>query len=455
MIYTILKKLAQLTVKGYFNKLSVSGKEHIPDRGPVIVIANHPSAFMDPIVVATTVKFPLYFIAAGEYVGNGLKGWLFQNIFHMIPVFRPDKRPTETHKNKEMFSKCYEHLNKEGSLLIFPEGVSLTEKKLKPLKTGTIRIALGAQQQSKSKHKIAILPIGLNYSDPHTFRSNLFIKISEPVYLDELDGFKKFDSKTAEIEFTKEATEVLHEKLRKNLIHLESKAEEELLNNLFEVYSRDIKSDFSIELNDQEGDFYVQQDFSAAINHFKENSPLLYEELANDIKSYIVRLNELNISDQVIGEYRKEINKRRMFSYILGLPLFIFGFVNNYIPYRLTGFITDRLKINQTFSGSIRLAIGLFMFLFWYILISILVGLFWMGLWAVIYPVTMYISGIYCLIYDSAIRQSKKRNQLRFYSKNKREIIVQLMGKRLKIIESLKKCKADFLINNNRFNPTN
>ncbi|MDA7803783.1 1-acyl-sn-glycerol-3-phosphate acyltransferase [Crocinitomix sp.] len=180
MIYRLLKILSQLTIYGYFKKVKIVGREHIPAKGPYIFIANHPSAFMDPIVVATSIRPAVYFIAAGEYVGKGLKGWVFRKLLHMIPVYRPTTRPEDMHKNEDMFVKCFEHLSKRGALLVFPEGVSLTEKKLKPLKTGTVRIAIGAETLENFKLGVPIIPVGLNYSDPHSFRSDLFVKISAP-----------------------------------------------------------------------------------------------------------------------------------------------------------------------------------------------------------------------------------------------------------------------------------
>lgn len=116
MIYALLKVLSRLTVWGYFRRVKIVGKSCIPKDGPYLFLANHPSAFMDPIVVATSIKPSVYFIAAGEYIGKGFKGWFLQKVLHMIPVYRPSTRPEEAHKNKDMFLKCHEHLAKKGAL---------------------------------------------------------------------------------------------------------------------------------------------------------------------------------------------------------------------------------------------------------------------------------------------------------------------------------------------------
>jgi 1-acyl-sn-glycerol-3-phosphate acyltransferase len=52
--------------------------------------------------------------------------------------------PRLMQQNDEIFSKCFEHLKNNGAILIFPEGISLTNRQLRKIKTGAARIALGA-----------------------------------------------------------------------------------------------------------------------------------------------------------------------------------------------------------------------------------------------------------------------------------------------------------------------
>ena len=41
------------------------GREHIPSDGPVILAANHRS-FLDPFVIATMARRPMYYVAKQE-----------------------------------------------------------------------------------------------------------------------------------------------------------------------------------------------------------------------------------------------------------------------------------------------------------------------------------------------------------------------------------------------------
>ena len=70
MIYSLIKYLLKVTIYSYFRRVTILGKEHIPARGPVIFVANHPSALMDPLVVITGIKRRINPIAAAEFFGG-------------------------------------------------------------------------------------------------------------------------------------------------------------------------------------------------------------------------------------------------------------------------------------------------------------------------------------------------------------------------------------------------
>ncbi|MGY8847490.1 MAG: hypothetical protein ACKVLH_09030, partial [Bacteroidia bacterium] len=57
MLYKIFRWLFHLTTKAYFRSIYLQGKDQIPPNGkPVIFAANHPSSFMDPILLAVHLK---------------------------------------------------------------------------------------------------------------------------------------------------------------------------------------------------------------------------------------------------------------------------------------------------------------------------------------------------------------------------------------------------------------
>lgn len=441
MLYLILKFLSRYTLKSYFRRIRITGKERVPENVPCIFIANHPSAFMDPIVVATTIKTPIYFIAAGEYVGKGIKGWIFRKWLHMIPVFRPSTRPEDVHKNKKMFDYCFDHLRMGSSLLIFPEGVSVTERKIKPFKTGVARIARGAEIRNNLSLDVHIVPIGLNYSNPHQFRSDLYVNIGKPIRV--TDFITPNDAN--EVREVESLTELAERALLQTTLHIEIASDDDLLEKLNGIYSRDIKDQLGIEFSEQEREFAVQKTMLEAINYFREKSPARFSEAVAAINHYHHQLVAAGLYDKDIRELKKQATFRRVISYTLGLPFFLIGCVGNILPYYLVQFILKRLRVGETFQGSMVLAAGLALFLIYYVTTSILVGsLTPVSWWAFLLPLVLYTTGIYALLYLAAIRYSRQRRNLRSTLKSNRDLINQLTLERARLIEFLEKFRLEF-----------
>ena len=144
MLYSFLKIVLQITVRMFFRSITIRNKELIPAKGPIMVLVNHPSTFMDPIVVGTILNRKVFFLGKGILFKNKFARWFLPKL-NVIPIYRQHDDPTEMGKNKEIFIRCFEHLEKGGALMMFPEGTSFTERKLRPIKTGAARIALGAE----------------------------------------------------------------------------------------------------------------------------------------------------------------------------------------------------------------------------------------------------------------------------------------------------------------------
>jgi hypothetical protein len=333
----------------------------------------------------------------------------------------------------------------QGALLIFPEGLSLTEKKLKPLKTGAARIAIGAVMDADFLLEVEIVPIGLNYSDPHTFRSDLFVNVGKPILVNDFIDPSIVGDKELEIEAARRLTEALEIELQSCILHVESSDEELLLAKLEAVFSTEVHAQLQISFTNQAGEFKIQKDFIDAIQQTKTNSPILFDEIEHQVDDYLKQLSKLDLSDKDIRDLEKRAQQRKIIPLILGSPFFALGWLNNYIPYKGVGMISSRIKLHANFTGSIILAVGLFTFLIWYGLISFVLGYFILGWPAVFYPILMYISGVYALLYATGIAYSLKRKKLRFLIRSNHELVAELKQKRAKIISVLLGMQAEYM----------
>ncbi|WP_431658029.1 lysophospholipid acyltransferase family protein [Pantanalinema rosaneae] len=160
----------------YFQQIEVSGQEHLPPAGPVILAPTHRSrwdAFMIPYVAGhdITGRHLRFMVSADEM--TGLQGWFIRRMggFPIDP-----KRPA-------IASLRYgvDLLQAGEVLVIFPEGDIYRDEQVQPLKPGLARLALQAEA-SRSHLGITIVPISIHYSDPLVpWRSQVRIQIASPL----------------------------------------------------------------------------------------------------------------------------------------------------------------------------------------------------------------------------------------------------------------------------------
>jgi glycerol-3-phosphate dehydrogenase (NAD(P)+) len=132
VVYWIVRALFQPFFHVYF-RMSRIGREHIPARGGVIVASNHRS-FLDPFVIATMAKRPMYYVAKKELFRHRLIAW-FLNSLGAFPVDRGagDADTIETAKAI---------LARGDIVLIFPEGTRTRPGALGKPHKGVGRLAL-------------------------------------------------------------------------------------------------------------------------------------------------------------------------------------------------------------------------------------------------------------------------------------------------------------------------
>jgi len=125
-------------------KIKVTGRHHIPDRGPYIVASNHFS-LVDPAFVVYALQRPIVFLAASDQVIPWYYGWAAW-LYGFIPTNRTRLAPSTIKQAKRM-------LLQEEILGIFPEGTS-TDRVLRKAKRGVVYLSTICHSP--------ILPIGIS-----------------------------------------------------------------------------------------------------------------------------------------------------------------------------------------------------------------------------------------------------------------------------------------------------
>ncbi|MBX7093537.1 MAG: lysophospholipid acyltransferase family protein [Flavobacteriales bacterium] len=445
MIYSFLKLLFRITVKAFFKHQETINIEHIPVKGPVILVANHPSTFMDPIIIATKVPREVSFIAKSTAFKSKFTSWILPK-FNMIPVFRAQDDPSQMHKNQQTFEKVFQLLERNGCILIFPEGISLTERKLKEIKTGAARMALGAEARNNFSLGVKILPIGLTYSDQHSFQSDLLVRIGEPI---ELINYK--DSyNTDPLAAGKQITEEIRVRLEKLTIDIQDEEVDLFVKDVETVYKSQLIRDMGFSKEIPEHDYIVTKLIYKRIHYYLETDPDRVSKVRQYMDNYKRLLNKLNLEDHIIrGKRRRSsaiLNFIGLFLYFLiGFPLFVFGTFNNYIPYKLPYRIAIWSKVEAQYIGAIMMVSGTFVFLIFYLLQIYLVQ-WWISDWRVtaVYTLVLPLSGLFAYNYWKAFTQLRRKWHFISLFMKKKELVSQLITMRTQIMDELEKGRKEY-----------
>ncbi len=114
-------------------RMSRIGREHLPASGPLLLAANHRS-FLDPFVIGTLVRRPVYYMAKRELFERRWQAWVL-NALGAFPVDRGAG-------DRDAMATAKAILQRGDCVVIFPEGTRTREGPLGRPHRGVGRLAL-------------------------------------------------------------------------------------------------------------------------------------------------------------------------------------------------------------------------------------------------------------------------------------------------------------------------
>ncbi len=159
LFYYFIKYVIRGAARIYFRKIKIYGLENIPKRGGILFSPNHQGAFLDPLLIGSTIGKPITSLTRSDVFGGPLQ-W-FMDALKMLPIYRIRNGYANLRKNEAIFQKCRNLLSDEQWIMMFSEAAHHNEYYLQSLSKGSSRLALEAQEQSQIP--IYMLPVGINY----------------------------------------------------------------------------------------------------------------------------------------------------------------------------------------------------------------------------------------------------------------------------------------------------
>ena len=371
MLYPIVRPLASIALKIFFRKINITGLENIPRDKPVILAANHPTAFIEPCVLACFLDRPLYFLVRGNLFKKPIYNWMLRSL-RMLPVYRmKDRGYAYVKNNYETFAYCYEALAENKTVMILAEGRTLHEKRLRPIQKGTARIALGTIEQNNDL-EIYIVPVGVNYTYADRYRSDTMIDFGEPMLASKYFTQYEEQPNQAIHQFTKELRAALEERI----VIIEDVLDEELVEHLLVLDRSERITDFFPTITNDKTPLDSEMEIADKVGAMTQEEK---EALSQKTRPYFDLLESLEIQDI---DFKKAVNgeKKNALLVALGWLPYILARIFFFPPRWLSRYIVDTRVKAIEFYTSVWIGVGigatLIYYIFWFLL-SLLTGAWW------------------------------------------------------------------------------
>jgi len=494
LLYRGLRQVLSLALELYYVDIQSTGRANVPAEGPLIFAANHPNSIMDTVLLGTQTSRAISYMAKSGLFRNPLVAWLFREC-GVIPIHR---NPKQSGANEDAFRSAYALLEQGGTIGIFPEGRNSGEREMHEIKTGTARIALGAERRNDYGLGVRILPVGLNFENRDRFLSSVLVRFGEPI-----DVTRYADQhREAEREAVRALTAEVQQQLRDLATHIEGDRVRDLVQEIHTIYGRRLLEAVT-ERREQEkrqahvmfddlraGDFddqplledmldeygskglrerffghvkwaddsenldeqmFLKKRISEAIAYYEEQDPALVREMKLRVWRFKDHLRQVQLRHDIVDRppetlsFRKEAFKLTLYALVFALPA-LWGFVHNVIPYLATKFaaLHARDEPQRAITGLIAGAVA-----YPLAYAGPIFGVWELSghspWWTLLYAVSLPFTGFFFLRYRRQLARYRDRVLVRTMFQTERNLLESLIEEREELLEMFDGLRERFL----------
>lgn len=366
MLYRITRPFATIAFYVCFRKIHMSHVERIPWDKPVILAANHPSAFLEPCLLACWLPKPLYFLARGNLFDHPLFAAMLRS-WHIVPVYRAEESGLQAvRQNFQTFEYCYRTLQQGKPVMILAEGRTEHEKRLRPLKKGTARVAFGAVQFDPTLD-LHVVPVGVNYTDSLRWRTEAMIDFGEPIRVRDYLALYEQHPNKAMAAFTAE----LRRRLEARVIIIKDPADDAWVELLLEMDRHNRALSLWPPSDNDVQPLLREKAITERINALSKDEK---DALRQKVEQWQKTLDTHGLTDLGVAQPGWYDGRVRSALALSWLPAMV-GWLFHYLPIRFGKYISDTQVVRPEFKLSVALGVALGATLLWYILWSLGVGL--------------------------------------------------------------------------------
>jgi hypothetical protein len=350
----------------------------------------------------------------------------------ILPIYRIRDGYDALRKNKESFQKTIDVLTcDECGLVILPEGSHAGIRRLRPLKKGFARIAFQAEEATNYTLDMQIIPVGIDYSDYEDFRSILTVHFGKPIAVSKYyDQYK--EAPAIAINAIKDE---LAGEIKKLIIHIETDEYYDTFDALRTLYLKRLADRIGVEASNK-NKLFLQRSIVNQLDDCLKTTPDIIKNLDRLVHSYTSKVKriKLNLEDTVTkpSSFRLILT---FFGLLLTFPVYVYGVINNFIPIALSLWSKTWIKDPQ-FKSSFLYVVSMLAFPLINIIQAIILYFFidhWY--WALIYLISLPISGIFVMYYHDTAHKFRKDLRVCYLFRKKKPIMENLEKEYQEILE--------------------
>ncbi|MCE2389974.1 MAG: 1-acyl-sn-glycerol-3-phosphate acyltransferase [Proteobacteria bacterium] len=364
--------LARLTVGVFYRSVDVVDARRVPERGPLLLVANHPNSLVDPLVLMASLgRVPRFLGKSTLWDIPPLRPLL--RLARVIPVYRRQDAGADVSLNERTFARCREELAGGSAVALFPEGISYHEPRMQPLRSGAARIAVGAEA-AFGPLGLSIVPIGLTFEDKGRFRSRALVQVGEAIAAADYAGPRGVEDRAA----VDRLTLALESGLRAVTLNADSWRQAELVQHASDVFAQ-AGGELPLRASLAER-VPLRRRFIDAYRELSQRSPERLDALLARLREYAALLEASGLEDRHVRARYRGVpgwTGTRLAELLCMAPAALLGALINALPYLVTRWIGSRYRRHPELPASFKLLSGAVLFPLAWLAAALVCGRLW------------------------------------------------------------------------------
>jgi 1-acyl-sn-glycerol-3-phosphate acyltransferase len=415
MFYRLFRRLAGAALRLFFKRIEVEGAGEVPESGPLLLVSNHSNALVDPLLPLIVLRRRVTLTAKNVLARNPLLALLARGL-GVVPLHRAADvgKGADPRQNARSLARCQAILGDGGAISIFPEGVSHSDLKMRPFRTGAARLALDFVA-AHPERALRIVPIGLLYTGKERFRSEVWVRFGPPLDVGAwVDAHPDLDADAL--------TDELRQQIERLVLSFESRREMLVLHYAAEIMAT--QGRMPRPLGSPEP---ALADWFRSLARLQDGYRKLVagqrvelDALAERLRTYRSELKRLGVEP---AEVHLPLHPARAALFLVrelelvlvGAPLALFGILNHLAPYLVVRSLARALSTDRDHWASNVVYPSLVIFPLYYVA---LLGIAWATLpwaWAALYSAAVPYTGYYAILYNERTAGAWRRTRTFVY----------------------------------------